>query len=150
MSTDQADSHQRFREFSAGGVVVRDGEVAVIVPVKRDARGNRVLGLPKGHPDGDESAEAAAIREVREETGLTAELIEPLGEVSYTYERKDQTIEKVVAFFRFEYRSGDLADHDHEIEAAYWMPLVQAAASLTFQGEREMVARALSLIGQDL
>ncbi len=150
MSTDQADSHQRFREFSAGGVVVRDGEVAVIVPVKRDARGNRVLGLPKGHPDGDESAEAAAIREVREETGLTAELIEPLGEVSYTYERKDQTIEKVVAFFRFEYRSGDLADHDHEIEAAYWMPLGQAAASLTFQGEREMVARALSLIGQDL
>jgi len=49
-------------EFSAGGVVVRGREVIVIVPVKRDAHGNRVLGLPKGHPDGDETAEAAAAR----------------------------------------------------------------------------------------
>jgi 8-oxo-dGTP pyrophosphatase MutT (NUDIX family) len=131
-------------------VVVRGDEVAVIVPVKRDARGNRVLGLPKGHPDGDESAEAAASREIREETGLTAELIEPLGEVKYTYERRGQPIQKVVAFFRFEYRSGDLADHDHEIEAARWMPLEEAATSLTYQGEREMVLAALSRIRQDL
>ena len=69
---------------------MRGDDVAVIVPVKRDARGNRVLGLPKGHPEGDESAEAAAAREVREETGVTVELIEPLGKVSYTYERKGQ------------------------------------------------------------
>jgi 8-oxo-dGTP pyrophosphatase MutT (NUDIX family) len=131
-------------------VVVRDGEVAVIVPVKRDARGHRVLGLPKGHPDGDESAEQAATREVREETGLTAELIEPLGEVGYTYERKGRPVDKVVAFFLFEYRSGDLADHDHEIEEARWMPLEQAAKALSYEGEREIVARALSRIERDL
>jgi 8-oxo-dGTP pyrophosphatase MutT (NUDIX family) len=132
------------REFSAGGVVLRDGDVAVIVPVKRAADGGRVLGLPKGHPDGDETAEQAATREVREETGLEADLIERLGDVHYIYERKTGPVSKLVTFFLFAYRSGDLADHDHEIEEARWMPLEQAADELTYDGEREMVRRALS------
>jgi 8-oxo-dGTP pyrophosphatase MutT (NUDIX family) len=136
-------------EFSAGGVVVRDGQVAVIVPVKRAASDDRVLGLPKGHPDGGESPEQAAIREVREETGLTAELIEELGEVMYSYDRGRRRREKVVRFYLFEYRSGDLADHDHEIEDARWMPLAEAAEALTYEGEREMVVRALSRYAPD-
>jgi 8-oxo-dGTP pyrophosphatase MutT (NUDIX family) len=131
-------------EFSAGGVVVSDGRVIVIVPVKRAADGSRVLGLPKGHPDGDETAEQAARREVTEETGVTGELIAELGDVHYHYERRGRSIAKAVRFFLFEYRSGDLADHDHEIEEARWMPLEQAAQELTFAGEREMVARAMS------
>jgi len=131
-------------EFSAGGVVVRGGDVAVIVPVKRAADGRRVLGLPKGHPDGDETPEQAAAREVREETGLDAELLEPLGEVSYHYELSRRTVPKRVRFFLFRYVSGSLDDHDHEIEEARWMPLDQAARELTYIGEREMVERALS------
>jgi ADP-ribose pyrophosphatase YjhB (NUDIX family) len=136
-------------EFSAGGVVVRGDDVAVIVPVKRGSHGNRVLGLPKGHPDGDETAEQAATREVAEETGVAAELIERLGETNYTYERKGRRVAKRVVFFLFEYRSGDLADHDHEIEDARWMPLKEAARSLTYPGEREMINRALSLLASD-
>jgi 8-oxo-dGTP pyrophosphatase MutT (NUDIX family) len=128
---------------------VRDGEVAVIVPVKRSADGTRVLGLPKGHPDGDETAGQAAIREVREETGLEVKLIEPLGEVGYVYERKGRTVSKTVAFFLFEYRSGDVADHDHEIEEAYWLPLEHAARELTYEGEREIVRRAMSRTSAD-
>jgi 8-oxo-dGTP diphosphatase len=123
--------------------------VAVIVPVKRDAQGRRVLGLPKGHPDGDESAEDAAIREVSEETGLGAELIDKLGDVTYSYERKGRRVAKRVAYYLFKYRSGDLADHDHEIEDARWMPLEEAARALSYDGEREMVMRALSRLSQD-
>jgi 8-oxo-dGTP pyrophosphatase MutT (NUDIX family) len=140
----------RFAEFSAGGVVVRDGQVAVIVPVKRGAGGIRVLGLPKGHPDGDETAEAAATREIREETGLTVELVEPLGEAHYTYERRGRPVRKTVAFFLCEYRSGSLEDHDHEIEEARWLPLEEAVDALTYEGEREMVRRALSRWPRDL
>ena len=144
-----SDTSSKHREFSAGGVVVRGGEVIVIVPVRRDARGNRVLGLPKGHADGNETPQQAAAREVREETGVTAELVGELGDIQYSYERRGRRIAKTVAFFLFEYRSGDVADHDHEIEEAFWMPLEQAADALSYGGEREVVARALSQLRAD-
>ncbi len=136
-------------EFSAGGVVVRGGEVIVIVPVKRDVEGNRVLGLPKGHPDGDESPEQAAAREVREEAGVEVELIEKLGDVRYWYRRRGRRVSKLVTFFLFAYRSGDPADHDSEIEEARWMPIRKAINALSYAGEREMVARALSRTAPD-
>jgi 8-oxo-dGTP pyrophosphatase MutT (NUDIX family) len=127
-------------------VVVRDGQVIVIVPAK--SRSPNVLALPKGHPDGDESPLEAAIREVREETGVEAEPIEELGEIEYTYDRKSGPVDKRVAFWLFEYRSGELAP-DHEIAEARWMPLEEAASSLTYDGEREMVERALSRYVRD-
>lgn len=142
-------SDQPEEEFSAGGVVVRNREVIVIVPVRRDARGNKVLALPKGHPDGDETPEQAAGREVSEETGVTAQLLEKLGEVRYSYERDQRRIAKRVSFFLFEYRSGDLADHDHEIADARWISLEEARETLTYDGEREMVNRALSRLPPD-
>ncbi len=138
----------RDSEFSAGGVVVRDGECVVIVPTRRAADGSAVLALPKGHPDGDESASDAALREVREETGVEAELVDKLGDVRYWYMRDGRRIAKVVSFFLFEYRGGELEDHDHEVEQARWMPLEQAARELTYKGERGMAARALSRRGK--
>jgi 8-oxo-dGTP pyrophosphatase MutT (NUDIX family) len=143
-SSDTSTDRRERKEFSAGGVVRRGGDVAVIVPVRRDPRGNRVLGLPKGHPDGDETPEQAATREVNEETGLKVNLIDKLGEVEYRYERRGRAVHKRVVFFLFDYVSGDLADHDHEIEDARWMPIAEAAEALTYDGEREMVRRALS------
>ena len=132
-------------EFSAGGVVFNaDREVVVIVPTRRAADGSRVLALPKGHPDGDESAAEAALREVREEAGVQAEVVESLGEVKYWYQRGGLRISKAVEFFLLRYVSGDVADHDHEVEAARWIPAEEAAGSLTYDGERQMVRRALS------
>ncbi len=136
-------------ELSAGGAVVHNGEVIVIVPVKRDAQRRRVLGLPKGHLDKGENDEAAARREVSEETGVDAELIDKLGDVEYTYERRGRRRNKRVAFYLFEYRSGSLEDHDHEIEDARWMPLEEAVRELTYPGEREIVRRALSRLSSD-
>jgi mutator protein MutT len=137
-------------EFSAGGAVVHDGNVIVVVPVKRDAQHRRTLVLPKGHLDEGETEEEAAIREVHEETGVTAKLIEKLGEVEYSYERRGRRRNKRVAFYLFEYRSGSLEDHDHEIEEARWMTLQDAARELTYPGEREIVNRALSRLTGDV
>jgi 8-oxo-dGTP pyrophosphatase MutT (NUDIX family) len=137
------------REFSAGGVVVREGEVAVVVPLRDSPDRRRVLALPKGHIDPGESMKEAAAREVREETGLEAELGEKLGDVRYWYQRAGRRIFKVVAFYLFRYRSGSVDDHDQEIEEVRWMPLEEATRELSFPGEREMVARALSRLSAD-
>ena len=136
-------------DFSAGGVVVDGERMVAIVPVKRAADGSKVLGLPKGHPDGDETAEQAAMREVSEETGVTGRLISELGDVEYRYERKGRRVHKVVRFFLFEYEGGDPADHDHEVEEAEWIALQDGARRLTYAGEREMVRRALSMRGAE-
>jgi 8-oxo-dGTP pyrophosphatase MutT (NUDIX family) len=135
-------------EFSAGGVVVRGGDCIVIVPTRRAADGSKVLALPKGHPDGDESAADAALREVREETGVDAVLVDKLGDIRYWYMRGGRRIAKVVSFFLLEYVSGELEDHDHEVERAEWIALGEAARRLTYKGERDMAAAALSRRGK--
>jgi 8-oxo-dGTP pyrophosphatase MutT (NUDIX family) len=130
------------REFSAGGVVLRSmsGQPFVAVVRVRD----EILALPKGHPFGDESAAEAARREVREETGLEAEMVEQLGDVKYSYVRGGKRVAKVVTFFLFSYRSGSVDDHDHEVEEALWIPLAEAPDRLSYKGEREMALAALS------
>jgi 8-oxo-dGTP pyrophosphatase MutT (NUDIX family) len=136
-------------EFSAGGVVVRGQDVVVIVPTRRAANGSKVLALPKGHVDPGETTVQAAAREVREEAGVEAAPRGELGAVRYWYMRKGRRIAKQVDFYLFDYLTGDVADHDHEVEDARWMPLAEAARALTYEGEREMAARALSRITSD-
>ena len=131
-------------EFSAGGVVVRRmrGRPFVAVVRVRD----ELLALPKGHPDGREAAADAARREVREETGLETELVEKLGDIRYWYARGGERVMKIVSFFLFRYRSGSVADHDHEVEEALWIPLDEAPDRLAYKGEREMAETALSRV----
>jgi 8-oxo-dGTP pyrophosphatase MutT (NUDIX family) len=131
------------REFSCGGVVVRGADCIVIVPSRRTAGGDRVLALPKGHPENGESAADAALREVREEAGVEATVREKLGDVRYWYQRDGVRVSKTVTFFLLDYVAGEPGDHDHEVEHARWMALEEAARALTYKGERDMAARAL-------
>jgi 8-oxo-dGTP pyrophosphatase MutT (NUDIX family) len=133
MSTDH------LTETSFGGVVVRGDEVLVITPA-----GRRITGLPKGGPERGETPEQTATREVREETGVTATVREPLGDVNYWYRRGGRRVYKTVHFYLCDYVSGSTEDHDHEVENARWMPLEAARTALSYPGERTLIERALS------
>ena len=132
MSTEQ--------ETSYGGVVVRGGEVMVITPRGRA----RVLGLPKGGRNGDETPEQTAAREVREETGVTVDVRARLGDVRYSYRRGGRRIAKTVHFYLCDFVSGSTDDHDHEVEEARWIPLEEARTVLSYPAERRLIERALS------
>jgi 8-oxo-dGTP pyrophosphatase MutT (NUDIX family) len=134
------------REFSSGGVVVRHFRGRPFAAAVAPRRG--VLALPKGHPDGDETMQQAATREVREETGLEAELVEKLDDVRYWYTRAGERVLKVVSFYLFRYRSGRIADHDHEIEHVEWVPLEELPGRLTYKGEREVARKAVERVGR--
>lgn len=140
---------RRPQERSAGGVVLRGDQVVVIVPTRRAADGSQVLALPKGHIDSGETPVQAATREVREEAGVHAQAQEQLGEARYWYRRDGRRVPKSVVFFLFRYLEGDLADHDDEVQEARWISLREAADTLSYEGEREMAARALARISPD-
>jgi 8-oxo-dGTP diphosphatase len=135
------------REFSAGGVMVRNLRGRPFVAVVQVREG--VIALPKGHPEGGEATIEAAAREVSEEAGVEGEPVEKLGDIRYWYFRDGERVMKIVSFFLFRYRSGSVRDHDHEVESAAWIPLEEAAQNLTYKGEREMAAAALSALGRE-
>jgi 8-oxo-dGTP pyrophosphatase MutT (NUDIX family) len=140
MSTDRPAPGRVLRETSYGGVVLRADEVLVITPIGK----RRVTGLPKGGPNPGESGEQTATREVREETGVTATVREPLGDVNYWYRRGGRRVYKTVHFYLCDYVSGSTDDHDHEVEEARWIPLGEARTMLSYPGERALIERALS------
>jgi 8-oxo-dGTP pyrophosphatase MutT (NUDIX family) len=133
-------------EFSAGGLVIRNLRERPHVAVVRVR--DQVLALPKGHPEQGESAQDAALREVREETGLEATPVEKLGDIRYWYARDGDRVLKIVSFFLLRYRAGRLEDHDHEVEEALWIPLEEAPTRLAYRGEKDMAKTALSRLAK--
>ncbi|HEV2074622.1 MAG TPA: NUDIX domain-containing protein [Thermoleophilaceae bacterium] len=130
-------------EFSAGGVALRRFRGRPFTAVILTPGG--ALALPKGHPDAGESAAAAAVREVREEAGIETTVVEKLDDVRYFYFRDGSRRLKIVRFFLLRYRAGSVRDHDHEVQEARWLPLEDAPHRLTYPGERDVAARALSV-----
>ncbi len=138
------------REFSAGGVVVRrlrrDWYVAAIRPA-----GKAVWALPKGLIFRGDSAAETALREVAEETGVEARLLEKLGDVRYVYTWRGERIFKVVSFFLMRYARGRIGElppaHAHEVDEVRWLPLAEAPRLLAYRGEQEMAEKALRILG---
>src|SRR5574339_563286 len=136
-------------QVSAGGVAFRwrdsDPEIA-IVSVKPKLRWQ----LPKGIVDPGESPEVTAVREVREEAGVETERLALIETIEYWYRslRNGQPVRyhKFVHFYLLEYRGGDVADHDHEIEEARWVRFDEALNLLEFKNEREVVEKAREMI----
>jgi 8-oxo-dGTP pyrophosphatase MutT (NUDIX family) len=136
-------------QISAGGVVFRRRDSRVEVALISVGEKNR-WQLPKGLVDAGEGAEAAAVREAREETGLHAELVAPVDKVEYWYysTARGQRVRfhKFVYFYLLRYLSGDVRDHDAEVNEARWVGIDEACAMLTFAGERKVMERAREMI----
>jgi 8-oxo-dGTP pyrophosphatase MutT (NUDIX family) len=137
-------------QVSAGGVVYRGepGRVeVVIVAVGADNRWQ----LPKGLIDANEKPEVAAVREAREEGGVTSEVVQHIETVEYWYVGLDKgervRFHKRVHFYLMRYISGDTGDHDWEVNEARWVPIDDATSQLAFDNERRVMERARELIG---
>lgn len=132
-------------EVSAGGVVTRPldgGTFVALISAGYPVRWQ----LPKGIINPGESVEAAALREVREETGVVAEALALLDTIEYWFfatQRGERVrIHKQVHFYLMRYQSGDVADHDHEVHEARWVEIDAALGMLTYESERKVVAKA--------
>jgi 8-oxo-dGTP pyrophosphatase MutT (NUDIX family) len=156
------------REISAGGVVLRKKDdawwIAAIEPADSPdvadtavntalRKPKTILCLPKGLVDSGEKALDAAMREIREETGVTAEPVIKLADIKYVYVRAwgdRERVFKIVSFYLFLYKSGkiDAISDDMRIEVAQalWIPLEDAPKLLAYRGEKQMARKALDYV----
>lgn len=127
------------REFSAGGIVFNDkGEILLT-----QHSSNHYWGFPKGNVGAKESSEEAALREVKEEAGVEAEIVGKVGYSKYIYNLSGEKIFKVVTVFLMKYLRGDLKDHDWEVSEAGWFGVDKALEKLSFSQDKSLLKKAL-------
>ncbi len=138
-------------EVSAGGVAIKveDGVAYAACIGRRNRAGRLEWCLPKGHIERGETPEIAAVREVAEETGITSEIIQPIGVIDYWFTGDDRRVHKTVHHYLLEARGGFITtenDPDHEAEVAEWVPLANLVQRLAFPNERKMAQIAVTLL----
>ena len=133
---------RRVEEISAGGLVVDlSGERGLLIG-RHDKRGRTLWSLPKGHIETGETPEAAALREVEEETGIVSKITRSLGVIDFWFMADGKRIHKTVHHFLFSEVSGDLAPQISEVDVVDWFPLDEIATRLAYPDERKLIARS--------
>ncbi|MDR3068097.1 MAG: NUDIX hydrolase [Cellulomonas sp.] len=140
----------RVEETSAGGLVVgvHDGVPQAAIIARRNRAGRLEWCLPKGHLEGAETPQEAAVREIAEETGIIGEIRHQLGVIDYWFGGDDRRVHKVVHHFLLVAVGGYLTsehDPDHEVEDVEWVPLDALDARLSYPNERRLAATAAGL-----
>lgn len=130
---------------SAGGVVCEQGGGDVMVALCGRLKSG-LWALPKGTPDDGETLEETALREVREETGLSVEIEAPLGHIEYWFSRDAERIHKRVYFYLMRPCGGSFDDHDPEFDVVRWASAGEALDALTYPSEREVLRRAMAAL----
>lgn len=129
-------------ETSAGGLVVDVERRHAALIGRLDRQGRLLWSLPKGHIEDGETVEQTAVREVKEETGITAHVLQPLGTIDYWFVAERRRVHKTVHHFVLEALGGELSDEDVEVTEVAWVPVTELESRLAYADERKLVRKA--------